>query len=80
MGPVLSITVLLGTGGVHRGGPSPLKHCATRYLVSPADAEDVPQAAHVERSWVFVFASSAISTTDGLLDFVVLSLSDMVSF
>ena len=80
MGPVLSSTVLLGTGGVHRGGPSPLKHCVSRYLVSPADAEDVPQAAHVERSWVFVFASSAMSTTDGLLDFVVLSLSDMVSF
>ena len=96
--PVVSSTVLLGTGDVHGGGPCPLKycvfgycrvhgggpcrlkHCVTGYLVSPADAEDVPQAAHVQRSWVFVFVSSAVSTTDGLLEFVGFSLSDMVSF
>ena len=78
--PALSNTVLLGTGGVHGGGPCRLKHCVTGYLVSPADAEDVPQAAHVQRSWVFVFVSSAVSTTDGLLEFVGFSLSDMVSF
>ena len=30
-GPVLSSTVLLVTGGVHRGGHCPLKHCVTGY-------------------------------------------------
>ena len=62
-----------GTGGVHRGGPCPFKHCVTGYLVSPVDAEDVPQAAYVERNWVSVFA-------DRLVEFWGLSLSDMVSF
>ena len=31
VGPVLSVTVLLGTGGVHGGGPCPLNDCVTVY-------------------------------------------------
>ena len=31
VGPALSSTVLLGTGGVHRGGHCPFKHCVTVY-------------------------------------------------
>ena len=31
MGPVLSSTVLSGTGGVHQNGPCPLNHCVTGY-------------------------------------------------
>ena len=33
---------------VHRGDPSPLRYRVVAYFISPGDAQDEPQAAHVE--------------------------------